>query len=147
MLCNKCYKEKESENFSFKNKEKNVKKKICKDCHSLYRKQHYLQNKDKYIEKAQKWNKKQKEILGEYIFHVLSESKCADCNEKDIIVLDFDHLNDKRFGIAEMYKNSYSLTAVKEEIKKCIVRCANCHRRKTAEEVGYWKFKKSELDI
>ena len=146
MPCNKCHKEKGPEDFSFKNKEKNLRKKICKDCHSLYRKQHYLQNKKKYIAKAHKWNKKQKEILGKYLFDILSESKCIDCREKDIIVLDFDHVTNKRFGIAEMYRNCYSLKAVEDEIKKCVVRCANCHRRKTAREIGYWKFKMREIN-
>ena len=26
-----------------------------------------------------------------------------------------------------------------DEIKKCVVRCANCHRRKTASEGNHWK--------
>jgi hypothetical protein len=66
--------------------------------------------------------------------------------KNDVIVLDFDHLNNKRLGIAEMYRNSYSIETVKEEIRKCVVRCANCHRKKTAKEIGYWKFKISKLN-
>lgn len=145
MLCNKCKKEKSLDNFSFKNQKKGLRKKICKECHAIYRKQHYLQNKEKYLAKAHKWNKKQKEILANYLFKVLSQAECVDCKEKDVIVLDFDHTNNKKFGIAEMYRNSYSLSAVEEEIKKCVIRCANCHRRKTAKEIGYWKFKMSKI--
>jgi hypothetical protein len=147
MLCNKCHEKKNIENFSFKNKEKKIRKKICKDCHSLYRKKHYLQNKEKYIAKAKSWNKKQKEILANYLFEVLSNSACVDCNEKDVVVLDFDHLNDKQLCLAEMYQNSYSLDAIKKEIKKCVIRCANCHRRKTAKEIGYWKLKMTKVNI
>ncbi|QDH48465.1 hypothetical protein SEA_ZIKO_129 [Gordonia phage Ziko] len=33
----------------------------------------------------------------------------------------------------------YSEQAVKEEIAKCDVRCANCHRRKTVTQFGWWK--------
>jgi len=146
MLCNTCHKEKKADDFSFKNQKQQVRKKICKACHSLYRKQHYLQNKEKYITKAKSWNKKQKEILATYLFEVLSKSACIDCNENDVIVLDFDHLNNKRFGIAEMYRNSYSLNAIQEEIKKCVVRCANCHRRKTAKDIGYWKLKMTKIN-
>ena len=28
---------------------------------------------------------------------------------------------------------------VEAEIAKCSVRCANCHRRRTAEQFGYWR--------
>ena len=30
---------------------------------------------------------------------------------------------------------------IEAEIKKCNIRCANCHRRKTAIELGYYKTK------
>jgi hypothetical protein len=144
MLCNKCHTEKPVDNFSYKDRDKGLRKKICRNCHSLYRKQHYLQNKDKYIEKANKWNTKQKEVISKYLFAKLSKSQCLDCGENDIIVLEFDHINNKKIGIAEMYKNSYSLRAIEEELNKCEIRCANCHRRKTAKESGFWKLKMSK---
>ena len=141
MLCNKCLKEKLAVDFSYKNRDKRILSKICKTCHSLYRRSHYLKNKEKYILKANKWNLKQKQILSKYIFNKLSQSHCYDCGEKDILVLEFDHISDKKLGISEMYKNSYSLKSLEKELKRCVVRCANCHRRKTAKEKGYWKFK------
>lgn len=145
MICSKCLVEKDIESFSFKQKDRQIRKRICKHCHASYRRKHYLQNKAKYIKKAHEWNKKQAEILSRYLFERLSKSQCIDCGEKDIIVLDFDHLDNKLFGIAEMYKNRYSLEAIKEELDKCVVRCANCHRRKTAKESGFWKFKMSKI--
>lgn len=134
-------KEKGLDDFSFKNKIKNKRRKICKTCHSLYRKQHYLQNREKYLEKALRRNKKQGEVIAKYLFNILSKSQCIDCEKKDIIVLKFDHIKNKQFGIAEMYQKRYSLAAIKKELRKCVVRCANCHRRKTAKDVGFWKFK------
>ncbi len=141
MLCNKCLEEKDISDFSFKKQDKNLRNKICKLCHSEYRRHHYLKNKEKYILKARRWNFKQKEVLSKYLYDILSQSHCVDCGEKDIIVLEFDHTNNKKHGIPEMYKNRYSLNAVENELKKCVVRCANCHRRKTAKEKGFWKFK------
>ncbi|HYD34753.1 MAG TPA: hypothetical protein VD999_01660 [Vitreimonas sp.] len=141
MLCNKCYLEKGPEAFSLKNKGKDIRHTICKDCHSAYRKQHYSNNKKKYIAKAFTWNQKQREVLSKYLFNKLSQSKCKDCGEKDILVLDFDHLRDKKWGIAQMYRNRHSVQTCEKEIEKCEVRCANCHRRKTAKEAGSWKYK------
>ncbi len=56
---------------------------------------------------------------------------CIDCGESDFIVLDFDHRpgTNKRFTIGGT--NYHSLEVIKEEIAKCDIRCANCHRRIT----------------
>lgn len=147
MLCTKCHLEKNNTEFSFKNQIKGIRKKICKACHSLYRKQHYLQNKKKYIEKANKWNTKQRDLLRKYLYELLARSQCIDCGEKDIIVLEFDHLRNKKISIANMFRNRYSISAIEQEIKKCVIRCANCHRKKTAKERGTWKFRILELEI
>lgn len=57
---------------------------------------------------------------------------CADCGEKDPIVLSFDHLPE--------YEKSFTvrndgggrvLSVVWEEIQKCEVVCMNCHLRRT----------------
>lgn len=141
MLCSKCHQEKKLDEFSFRNRPKNIHHRFCKACHSKYRKKHYLENKETYIVKALKWNRKQRTILREYLYSVLAKSSCIDCGEEDIVVLDFDHLNNKRFSISLMFRHRHSLKAVKDEVEKCVVRCANCHRRKTAREFGHWKYR------
>ena len=57
---------------------------------------------------------------------------CVDCGNTDIRVLEFDHLpsNKKLFGISG---NRVGIARLKEEIKKCDVVCANCHRIRTVE--------------
>lgn len=63
----------------------------------------------------------------------LSNKKCVDCGEKDPRVLDFDHINPsrKRRPIAKMLSGHNSWRSILLEIKKCKIRCANCHRRKS----------------
>lgn len=62
----------------------------------------------------------------------LLKHPCVDCGETDPIVLDFDHRPgwDKKFTIG--LNTNYCFATLEKEIKKCDVRCANCHRRKTA---------------
>ena len=63
----------------------------------------------------------------EYIKNI-KNCGCAICDEKDIACLDFHHLRDKEFNIANEIKN-LSIDNLKKEIDKCIVLCANCHRK------------------
>ena len=67
------------------------------------------------------------------LFEFLSLKECIDCGEKDPIVLDFDHKNpSKKFKpISNMLSGHYSWESLLKEIKKCEIRCANCHRRRT----------------
>lgn len=69
----------------------------------------------------------------------LATHPCIDCGETDVLVLDFDHTRDKRMDIAVMINRPCSWATIEKEIEKCVVRCANCHRRKTAREQGWFK--------
>ena len=74
------------------------------------------------------------------LLEFLSTQECVDCREKDPIVLDFDHKKPhKKFkSISKMLSGHYSWSAIQREIKKCEVRCANCHRRKSYIQFGYF---------
>ena len=58
-------------------------------------------------------------------------SGCMDCGETNPIVLDFDHLHDKKYNISRMIHDGFSWKAIKKEIEKCEIVCANCHRIRT----------------
>ena len=104
----------------------------------MYVRSHYERNKKYYLLKAKLRNQVKKKEIKAYIWIYLNSNPCVDCGEKDPIVLEFDHLSDKIENISAMYRN-YTLPKVKIEIGKCQVRCANCHRRKTAKELGWNK--------
>ena len=58
-------------------------------------------------------------------------SGCADCRITNPLVLDFDHLQDKKYNISRKIQEGFSWAAIKKEISKCEVVCANCHRIRT----------------
>jgi hypothetical protein len=64
---------------------------------------------------------------------------CVDCGEPDPVLLEFDHRRDKVIGVAELLHRHVSWETVAAEIAKCEVRCANCHRRRTAMEGGWFR--------
>ncbi len=60
---------------------------------------------------------------------------CADCGNKyPPVCMDFDHLEDKTFSIGGSSRSEESLL---EEIAKCDVVCANCHRLRTQTRKQY----------
>lgn len=60
----------------------------------------------------------------------LKSKPCADCGiEYPFYVMDFDHVRgEKKYAIGE---HSIPWEAIAEEIEKCDVVCANCHRKRT----------------
>jgi hypothetical protein len=71
------------------------------------------------------------------VLQVLSSAVCADCGELDPLVLQFDHLADKADHISWLVGSGCSPLRLARELSKCEIRCANCHRRRTAE-AGAW---------
>lgn len=70
---------------------------------------------------------------------------CVDCGEKDPVVLEFDHVyGEKDMAISKMIHHVKSINRIKNEISKCVVRCANCHRKKTALDFKYYRLEKEK---
>lgn len=80
----------------------------------------------------------------EYVMAALERSGCVDCGERDLVVLDFDHLDGKVAAVSQLARNECSIARLEAEIAKCVIRCANCHRRRTAEQFGYYRFRAGE---
>lgn len=60
---------------------------------------------------------------------------CFCCGEKEPVCLDFHHLDssEKEVAIANALTNGWSFKRIKKEIDKCVILCANCHRKVHAE--------------
>jgi len=79
-----------------------------------------------------KYNKQQ---LKKRLSEIKESSGCVDCGVKNHIVLDFDHLSDKKYNVSRMIHDGFSWAAIKKEIAKCEVVCANCHRIRTHDRL------------
>ena len=76
-----------------------------------------------------------------HLLEVLRRHPCVDCGEHDPIVLEFDHIGPKRAPVTRLAWHGCSLATIDQEIRQCEVRCANCHRRKTAMRADHFRFR------
>lgn len=94
----------------------------------------YERHRKRYIKSSKKRNSKQYQINRDFVNRVKSFAYCMDCGESNPVVLDFDHVRgEKKGNIADMVRSYYSIDSIKKEMRKCEIRCANCHRKKTFE--------------
>ncbi len=99
---------------------------------------HYAKHRQRVIDKAKVYSKAARDRIRAYINAYLKDNPCVDCGETDPIILEFDHVSDdKHFNISDATRRGYGMTKLIEEIAKCQVRCANCHRKKTYERSGW----------
>jgi hypothetical protein len=112
----------------------------CRLCQNEYSKAHYrchveLHNHRRYVNQ-----KRYRERNTDYVRQYLSNHACVDCGESDVRVLEFDHVgNNKAEDVATLRCQGASSRRIAEEIAKCQVRCANCHRKRTADQFGWWR--------
>lgn len=139
--CTGCKQKKSLDEFSKKNNRKNSK---CKSCVNIYYREYYSnpEKREKHLILVRARNKRELKLRQDFIISYLKNNSCIDCKEDDIVVLEFDHVRgSKKFTIGALAQVGASLNTLKKEISKCDVRCANCHKRKTAREFGYYKWK------
>ncbi len=142
-ICSKCKLLKPIGEYNFKDKSKGTYQCQCKSCTRNNIKNHYTNNKQYYLDKTRKRNSELRKVINEYILNYLKNHKCIDCGESDPIVLEFDHRDrtQKDMHVSSFLK-ARMLDKVKSEIEKCDVRCANCHRKKTARQFNWSKLSK-----
>ena len=101
----------------------------CRDC----KRRHYEANRERYYVSIKRSTLRTRATNRTRVAAYLREHACVDCGESDPAVLEFDHVRGvNRTAISVMVYNGFSWASIAAEIAKCEVRCANCHRRRTA---------------
>lgn len=135
--CTKCGFPKPITDFALRDKTKPNGRRgaYCSECMKPYRRDHYHSNPKPYKDRS----KAKKTVDRQWLLQLLSTKSCVDCGETDPVVLDFDHIKGRKIRTISLMLHSNSRGSILKEIQKCVVRCANCHRRKTALERGWYK--------
>ena len=85
--------------------------------------------KNKYQAKG-KASKKEKEARNkEFITRVRKRCKCIKCKLDKWYLIEFHHMDPstKYKGVTNLQFNAYGIKRIKDEIRKCVPICRNCH--------------------
>jgi hypothetical protein len=133
--CYRCRDLKPIEDFAWRRRAKGQHDSFCRPCRSAYGREHYQANRQRYIDQAGKVKRRLTRERTLYLLEFFKTHPCVDCGERDPVVLEFDHLRDKSFAIGPSLSRR-GWQDILDEMKKCEVVCANCHRRRTAKRRG-----------
>lgn len=94
------------------------------------RKQRYLRQ---HPEKPKKWRRQRQQKFHHFIQEYKLARGCLDCGYRDHAdALQFDHVRGTKLRSPSTIPGS--LPALKVELAKCDVRCANCHAIRSAQQ-------------
>ncbi len=114
----------------------------CYKAHrSTYYKEHYQKYHEKYLLRAKLRHEGLRNAHRAFMLTYMSDKACVICGEVDIRVLELDHLDPskKKFSVSQAAARGFNIEDVVLEIKKCRVLCANCHKKHTAQQMGWYK--------
>lgn len=152
-VCKICNISKEEKEFPFHNKSLNTYKSRCFECHRIYsknvssaspeirkvnQKKYYENNREAIMKRTSEYSKLNREVNRKATKKFRSKKykefiefkrtlSCSICGNNDFRCLDFHHKDpeNKENSISNIY---HSTIKFKEELEKCDVLCANCHR-------------------
>jgi hypothetical protein len=128
--CAACREEKDEGEFNRKGDKLQGK---CRSCQRAYHQFYYRKNKSRFIEKNRRNKDRQRRRLRAILLEY-KERPCADCGRTfHTWVMEFDHREGsvKESAVANLVSKGCTNARLLEEIRKCEVVCANCHRMRT----------------
>ncbi len=137
--CNHCGLYLPPDAFNWKNQVLGIRHKTCRNCQSEHQKQWYEKHKDTHKKNVLARKVSARQEARQFVLEYLSMHPCVQCGESDPMVLEFHHLGGKEKEISFMITGGYPIAKIQSEIVKCQVLCANCHRRRTVQERGWFR--------
>jgi Zn finger protein HypA/HybF involved in hydrogenase expression len=137
--CRVCGETKSLDDFPFRSQARQTRRWICLACQREYARAWYERNRERHTARVAANNARYRAEARAQIRLARANVSCIDCGETNPLVLDFDHLRDKKSDLNSLGTAGASAETIDAELAKCVVRCVNCHRRKTAKERGWFK--------
>jgi hypothetical protein len=106
---------------------------VCKKEHREYSRQYHQKHKEERNRKAREKRRQNKLKAVDY-----KGGRCEDCKQSfHPAVYDFHHINPEEKDVALGTLMNWNWGRQQEELDKCVLLCANCHRLRHHKEATY----------
>ena len=135
--CSTCHRQRPLSEFNKRARAKDGLQARCRECARTW----YAANAEAHKRNVRLRNERLRREARLLLSAYLQEHPCVDCGERDLRVLDLDHEDPsgKTAAVGRMIVDSFSWARIEQEIAKCSVRCASCHRRRTSTMAADWR--------
>lgn len=127
-LCSRCREVKSFDQFHKSSRISDGHQTNCKPCRKVIDSDSYKKSKSR-----QESIKARRAVIREYNKTLMRRYKtlcgCRFCDEDEAVALDLHHLDPNEKDLNPSTAIGCSTSTLKREIRKCIVLCANCHRK------------------
>lgn len=115
---------------------------ICKECSKKRSKLYYQENKEDHKKVIFARKKRIRERNQAILLDLLKSKCCSDCGTNDYRVFEFDHIEGNKINdVSQLVAEGYSWGVIQNEINKCEIVCANCHRIRTFTRHGNYRIR------
>jgi hypothetical protein len=111
-ICGRCDIEKPIDEFGFRYVKLGIRHSWCKSCFVEYKRLWYERNREKHIAHVREARDQMGDENQLLMWQYLAHHPCVECGERDPVVLQFDHLRDKRNDVAYMCKSGFAWSTV-----------------------------------
>ena len=132
--CTICGIEKPFDQYTKKSRNKDGLMAMCRDCSLPRRRDQYKENPEQQRQGV--YNRRA--VVTERVMEIKINTPCFDCGKYyPSYVMDFDHVRGtKKSGVSSLVSINAPWEEIQEEIDKCELVCANCHRERTFKRKG-----------
>src|SRR5258705_12665664 len=116
--CIRCGVTKSLHQFDIRSQRTGLRNGKCRPCMNEYQHLWYLENREELLKRARVRRGRVQDENRLLLWQYLSGHPCVDCDEPDPVVLEFDHLRDKRANVSEMVSSGFTWSTITLDIAK-----------------------------
>lgn len=102
---------------------------VCRPCNRARSRKYYNENKEYHKKVIVVRNISARQKARDYIASI--KTKCSICDEVEKCCLEFHHIDPskKEHTVSRLLASNPTISTIQKEVDKCIILCANCHRK------------------
>lgn len=127
-ICSKCKQSKSTDEFNKNRSKHDGLNSFCRECARQKAREYYHSG---YYNKRVWQESRKKRVDANNAYLESLSLRCEKCGEDHPAVIDFHHADpaEKEIKISQARHNGWSIERLQREIDKCMILCANCHRK------------------